>query len=115
MKQEMMGWQWHQLDHMQIISTLLLTYNHASISSLDFLQAGRRKPITHNKHINTARDVYRRPSFYLLHTQGTSKDIPHTTQSADKPAYYRTCLKQIQRTEYPCCIVVPSGQGWKKS
>jgi len=23
MKQEMMGWQWHQLDHMQIICTLL--------------------------------------------------------------------------------------------
>jgi len=21
MKQEMMGWQWHQLDHMQIVST----------------------------------------------------------------------------------------------
>jgi len=25
MKQEMMGWQWHQLDHMQIICTLLQT------------------------------------------------------------------------------------------
>jgi len=23
MKQEMMGWQWHQLDHVQIICTLL--------------------------------------------------------------------------------------------
>ena len=32
MKQEMMGWQWHQLDHMQIICTLL----HASTSSLIF-------------------------------------------------------------------------------
>jgi len=36
MKQEMMGWQWHQLDHMQIICTLLQTDNHASISSLSF-------------------------------------------------------------------------------
>jgi len=26
----MMGWQWHQLDHMQIICTLLQTDNHAS-------------------------------------------------------------------------------------
>jgi len=29
MKQDMMGWQWHQLDHMQ-------TDNHASSSSLNF-------------------------------------------------------------------------------
>jgi len=34
MKQEMMGWQWHQLDHMQIIYTLLQKENHASTSSL---------------------------------------------------------------------------------
>jgi len=36
MKQETMGWQWHQLDHMQIICTLLQTDNHASTSSFDF-------------------------------------------------------------------------------
>jgi len=29
MKQEMMGWQWHQLDHMQIIFILLQTDNNA--------------------------------------------------------------------------------------
>jgi len=39
MKQEMMGWQWHQLDHMQIISTSLQTDNRVSISSLKFLHA----------------------------------------------------------------------------
>jgi len=41
-KQDMMGWQWHQLDHMQIICTSLQTDNHASTSSfyLTFLQAG---------------------------------------------------------------------------
>jgi len=40
MKQEMemMGWQWHQLDNMQIICTLLQTDNHASILSLKQLQ-----------------------------------------------------------------------------
>jgi len=38
MKQEMMGWQWHQLNHMQIICTSLQTGNHARISSLYFLQ-----------------------------------------------------------------------------
>jgi len=36
MKQEMMEWQWHQLDHMQIICTLLQTDNHSSTSSLNF-------------------------------------------------------------------------------
>jgi len=36
MEQEMTGWQWHQLDHMQIICTLLQTYNHNSTSSFNF-------------------------------------------------------------------------------
>jgi len=40
LEQEMMGWQWHQLDHMQIICTSLQTDNHASTSSLNSLQAG---------------------------------------------------------------------------
>jgi len=31
-----MGWLWHQLDHMQIICTLLQTDNHASTSPLSF-------------------------------------------------------------------------------
>jgi len=36
MKQEMMEWHWHQLDHMQIICTSLQTDNHANTSSLIF-------------------------------------------------------------------------------
>jgi len=40
LEQEMMGWQWHQLNHMQIICTSLQTDNHASTASLIFLQAG---------------------------------------------------------------------------
>ena len=39
MKQEMMEWQWHQVDHMQIICTSLQTDNQASTSSLYFLWA----------------------------------------------------------------------------
>jgi len=35
--QEMMGWQWHQLDHMQITCTSLQTDNHASTSPVRFL------------------------------------------------------------------------------
>jgi len=34
------GWQWHQLDHMQIIGTSLQTDNCTSTLSLNFLQAG---------------------------------------------------------------------------
>jgi len=36
MNQEMIGWQWNQLDYMQIIYTLLQTDNHAGTSSLTF-------------------------------------------------------------------------------
>jgi len=36
LEQEMMGWQWHQLDQMQIICTLLQTDIHDSTSSLSF-------------------------------------------------------------------------------
>jgi len=31
-----MGWQWHQLDHMQIICPSLQMDNHTSTSSLSF-------------------------------------------------------------------------------
>jgi len=40
LKQEIIRWQWHQLDHMQIICTSLQTDNHASTPSLNFLWAG---------------------------------------------------------------------------
>jgi len=36
LEQEMMGWLWHQLDHMQIICTSLQTDYHASTSPLSF-------------------------------------------------------------------------------
>jgi len=36
MKQETMGWQWHQLDHIQIIYPMFQPDNHASTSPLSF-------------------------------------------------------------------------------
>jgi len=39
LQQEMMGWQWHQLDHMQIICTSLHSDKHVSTPQLSFLQA----------------------------------------------------------------------------
>jgi len=38
MKQEMMEWQWYQLDHMQTICILLQSDTHASTLHLNFLQ-----------------------------------------------------------------------------
>jgi len=40
-EQEMVGWKWHQLDHMQIICTLLQTDTRQYLST-QFLQAGCR-------------------------------------------------------------------------
>jgi len=36
LEQEMMGWQWHQLDHTQIICTSLQSDNYISTSPLSF-------------------------------------------------------------------------------
>ena len=38
-EQEMLGWQWHELDHMQIICTSLQTDNRASTPITQFLEA----------------------------------------------------------------------------
>jgi len=43
-----MGWQWHQLVHMQIICTTLQTDNHASTQSLNFF-TGRMLFLTPNQ------------------------------------------------------------------
>jgi len=43
----MMGWQWHQLDDMQIICTTLQTDNHTITSSLNFY--GRMLLLTPNQ------------------------------------------------------------------
>ena len=43
-----MWWQWHQLDHMQIICTTLQTDNHASTPSLSFF-TGRMLFLTPNQ------------------------------------------------------------------
>ena len=37
----MMGWQWHKLDHMQIICTSFQTDNHTGTSSLSFFWGGQ--------------------------------------------------------------------------
>jgi len=56
MKQKMMGWQWHQLGHVQNICTLLQTDNDASNSSLILYMPGDPlEPQTTVKSIETRR------------------------------------------------------------
>jgi len=52
LEQEMMGWQWHQLDHTQIICTLLRRDNHANTLPLSFyrLEALPATQPTASKH-----------------------------------------------------------------
>jgi len=38
-KQEIMEWHWHQVDHMQIIHVLLQTDNHTSTSSFSVFKS----------------------------------------------------------------------------
>ena len=56
-----LGWHWHQLDHMQTICTLLLTDNHTNTSSLIFYRLDARPDTqpTVSKHW--------RPDFSLIH------------------------------------------------
>jgi len=55
----MMGWQWHQLDHMQIICTTLQTDNHAvphhSVFTgwMPFLPANQQRQSTEGINCNT--------------------------------------------------------------
>ena len=57
-KQEMTGWQWHQLNHMQIICTSFQTDNHASTSSL---------------HIFTGRMPFLPPNQQRQSTEGSTE------------------------------------------
>jgi len=53
MKQKVMGWQWHQLDHVQIIYISLQADNHASTSLVKFFYRRDALPdvkLTVSKH-----------------------------------------------------------------
>ena len=57
LEQEMMGCQWHQLDHMQIICTSLQTDNHASTSPLSFYRASYAKRGTSCRRVSVRLSV----------------------------------------------------------
>jgi len=62
MKQEMMGWQWDQLDHMQIICILLQTDNHA------VLFIGWMLFLMHNKQCQSTEGKTGSPKNQTKHT-----------------------------------------------
>jgi len=53
LEQEMMGWQWHQLDHMQITCTSLQTDNHTSNLPLSFFTGQIPFLLPNQKHQST--------------------------------------------------------------
>jgi len=57
MKQEMVGWQWHQLNHMQIICTSHRTDNHAS-TSLPNLFTGQMLFLMPNYQFQSTEGLY---------------------------------------------------------
>jgi len=58
MKQEMMGWQWHQLDHMEIICTLLQAPHHSIFTEwMLFLTPNQQCQSTEGRNLGEARLV----------------------------------------------------------
>jgi len=53
LEQEMTGWQWHQMDYMQIICTSLQTDNHASTSPLKFFYRPDALPAANQQRQST--------------------------------------------------------------
>jgi len=53
LEQEMIGWQWHQLDYIQIICTTLQTDNHASTSPLNFFTGRMPFLLPNQQHQST--------------------------------------------------------------
>jgi len=68
MKQEIMEWQWHQLNYMLIICTLLQTDNNASISRL----------------VSTGRMLFLMPDQQRQSTEGNCTERKKTCKRIDK-------------------------------
>jgi len=80
MTQDIIGWQWHRLDHMQTICTSLQTNNHANTSSLNFyrldalpLMPNQQRQSTEDKYQCHLGDHY----FVMLTTGQTTHAVGH--------------------------------------
>jgi len=61
---EMKGWQWHQLDNMQVICTSFRMDNHASTSSLSFYGLDALPAMHHST--NTVKTLTNKGSFSTI-------------------------------------------------
>jgi len=65
-------WQWHRLDHMQIVCTSLQTVIHASVTALNFLQAwcssdpNQQRQSTEGEHFFKYLNCYLRQGGYVV-------------------------------------------------
>jgi len=84
MKQETMGWQWHQLEHTQIICTSLQTDNHASTSSLNFF---------------TGQMLFLMPNQQCQSTEGNTSNCTNMNSILN---FYDECDKKLTRSTSKC-------------
>ena len=111
-----MGWQWHELDHMRIICTSLQRNNHASTSSVNFLQAGCSswQPTSSVKALKangTAR-ILKSIVGCLLHLQSRAKNQADYFQG--KSALFSPLLRWNYQSETPIqqdCVNKPTRSG----
>ena len=79
-----MGWQWHQLDHMQIICTSLKIDNHSSTSSLNYFTCSNALPDaqpTVSKHWRRNSSMVRQHNIKLMNLHGRSRRQTHLVVS----------------------------------
>ena len=99
----MTGWQWHQLNHMQIICTSLQTDNHESTSSLHIFYRPNALPAaqpTASKHW--------RNSLLLPNYQNNCRRYCHAMQQ-------KTMQAMQQKWRYSCEIIRAACRGTLKS
>ena len=104
MKQEMTGWQWNQMDHIQIICTLDQTDDHASTSSCFFMIL---LLITKNSMAEQEKSAYHLPTNLFLFTPITDMMFIFRTQQTYFNCFccqhVSQCWEAGQTTGWLCC------------
>ena len=113
----MTGWQWHQLDHMQIVCTSLQTDNHASTSSLnlyrpDALPGAHPTASKHWRHPVLPAYCQLTGTFSILIYQWMilSSDLFQITFSGDHRSFVQARSRSCQSTKQ--CIITEGNSWW---
>jgi len=101
-KQEMMGWQWHQLDHMQIICTSLQTDNQARIS---LIFTGQILVLTPNQQYQSieGKQAQRFTKIHILSQAVLTRGFMATTANVHV-ASLRSPDSCYSHADYPLCM-----------